>query len=465
MFPFPFFLCRLRHLWNRKTNETIDGFDFTSDEGITHIEGEEAPIPLSNKEILSRASTRGGESAAAAAPAVPAAVAAAHAPRGRSRGRGRGGRGGSVAYADRYGKESLGGSQYWGGSNLNSDVYERRLLGVSALSVAWSPTVVSQLSSSSTDSGVAPNLENSATTAFSIIAIGTKEGRIWLWRCVHPALPALPGSEEQERSSLDQRLSLVGRLPGNLSWAGVMKWISIPITTLANNNNSNNAAPLKGPGGASSSSSTLSSVLVLAVGSSDGRVTLWGADSSTLGHAESLETPLTKWATICAPDLVQVTSLDARFRYSSSPNKGPQLVIAVGKSAGGLCAWVSQELPVSETPFPTLSSATDKIRSALRGGEILQLLDHSVLSSQSVSGVTLAAGAELLVACCRDGRMETWALPKVGNTLQPSVAPVPCARRKQKDMGFGAFGVAASPGGTFVAVARCSLPAGVDFVK
>lgn len=430
LLPFPPFFCRLRSLWNRKTNETIGEFDFTSDEGITHPQGDGPPVPISNKDVGGRGGGSGGGTRGRA---------------GGRGGRGRGRGGASVSYADRYGKESLGGSVYWGGSNLNGDVYERRLLGVSALSVAWSPTILGPpLSSSSSSNGSDPL----PSGGFSFLAIGTKEGRIWLWRCNHPAAPALPGTVDQERSNLEQRMSLVGRLPGNLSWAGVLKWISIPVHVAA------------------STSTTPASVLLLVVGSSDGRVTLWGADSSTLGIADTLETPLTKWATIVAPDLVQVTSLDARLRYlGAHGTTGPQLVIAVGKSAGGLCAWVSKELPAAATTYSTLSSAADKVKSALQKGDILEMHDSSVLSSQTVSGVTLAAGAELLVACCRDGTMETWSLPRAGNTLQPSVAPMPCAKRKQKDMGFGAFGVAASPGGTFVAVARCSLPAGVDFVK
>ena len=49
--------------------------------------------------------------------------------------------------------------------------------------------------------------------------------------------------------------------------------------------------------------------------------------------------------------------------------------------------------------------------------------------------------------------------------LQPRSAPLACTVRKQKESGFGSYGVAVSPGGMFVAVPKNALPAGTEYVK
>jgi hypothetical protein len=534
-----FFNTRLRQVWDRSftssdettnNDDNIGGsasggglleanYDIYSDNGLVHPQGSGedgllGPVPIHDKVDPSAGkkikepkpriggkSTGGGVSGGGGGGGASTSRAAANVST-TTTGRGKGG-------AVGYGKESLGGTQWWGGSDINSDVYERRLLSISAISAAWSPTVTTTEEEGS----------------FSFLAVGTKEGGIWLWRCQHPAAPAVPGTVEEESVSLGERMTLIGRLPGNLSWVNTMKWVSIP-------------SPAAGGGaGAGGAGASRGAVLVLVVGSSDGSVTLWGTDSSTLAsfsapitsssspsssqqQQQQQQLPMEKWNTLLHLDLTQVISIDASLRYTtttagegtttqSGVGEGAQLVVAIGKSAGVVVAWTSSEFSLSSEGRPTTTTATaatsnkgrkggvtktssvgggnsssnsiEKVKVVLQQrGQLLKTQELSGLGSSSVTGVGLAAGAEMVVACTREGALESWSLPMHVNSsgnaasgsggsgvgvLQPRSSPVACSVRKQKESGFGSFGVAISPGGVFVAIPKSALPAGTDYVK
>ena len=60
--------------------------------------------------------------------------------------------------------------------------YERRLLLLSATCIAWSPIVATANDSAATAGASA------GTGSFALLAVGTKAGRVWLWRYRPPQL-------------------------------------------------------------------------------------------------------------------------------------------------------------------------------------------------------------------------------------------------------------------------------------
>ena len=102
--------------------------------------------------------------------------------------------------------------------------YERRLLLLSATCVAWSPMVAIPDDSAATAGDSAATARDSAATAgnsvatagnsagngsFAILAVGTKAGRLWLWRYRPPRL-ALAADLSAESKCL-QMVSPVAR--------------------------------------------------------------------------------------------------------------------------------------------------------------------------------------------------------------------------------------------------------------
>jgi len=558
-----FFNARLRQVWDRSISDDSGAalleanYDIHSDNGLVHPEGSGedgllGPIPVLDKvnpnwqrRFNSKPHAVGDGAGGSVGGVEDRSDSAAG---GGAARRGGAGGGGDVKIASSkrkqnntsakaragggYGKDSLGGTQWWGGNDLNSDVYERRLLSISAISVAWSPAIpAGGRSRTGSGNGNTANGSSSSSDGFngnreemcSFLAIGTKEGSIWVWRCRHPAVPALPGTVEEESARLKERMELIGRLPGKLSWADTMKWLAIPVNQ--NSSSATDAAKAEGGGnGTEAGVAIAGTVLVLVVGTSDGAVTLWGTDSCTLNSISTASSssseqgrqqlvPMEKWNSILLPDLTQVISIDAALRYSlSSTSNGDinnnstnslertQLVVAIGKSAGGVSVWTSTDLSISstqpegrnpsrkggQTHTEVVSVGVEQVKAALQQrGHVLKIPEPSGLSSSSVTGVGLAAGGEIVVACTREGALESWSLPLHSNSnptttasgsgrgggggylaaLQSRSAPVACSVRKQKEGGFGSFGVAISPGGMFVAVPKNALPAGTDYVK
>lgn len=259
-----------------------------------------------------------------------------------------------------------------------------------------------------------------------------------------------------------KRLELIGSVRGNLTWATVMAWALLPETS-----------PDEGP------------TLVLAIGSSDGSVVLCAAPAATLAAARLVEGAsgeelMSRLPPAILPDLRLVSAMDLCLRYpvvsGEQRSSSPQLVIAVGKSMGTVCVWTSERLPTTPPTGKGKAAASDAgggILEALGKGSLLMPPRIGALASlgtSTVTGIACTAAGELVVACSRDGAVNSWSLATPGGAagggkLQACPPPVPCVRRKSKDVGFGAFGVAGSPGGAFMAVYRLALPPGIHFVK
>lgn len=353
-------------------------------------------------------------------------------------------------------------------TGLSAAAYDRRLLSLSSLVCAWSPAV----------------RVGSSAPFYSVLAVGTKEGRVWLWRCTHLQSCSLPGPPNVEQESFRRRMDLIGCLPtphqpksSGLAWAQALAWVEVPLKT-------QNEAP---------------SMLLLAIGYSDGSVVLWGTDAQCVVHATlaraaseaervrqgftpgAPDPPVTLtqlgFTTVVPADHLTITSLDAAVRRGTVAMglsaTSIQVTVAVGKSMGVVQTWLSGVIDVEAG----ISTSTRAVSDLFQSGQVVTpLVAPSPANAgtsdgpHTVTGVSLGMDGDVLTACFRDGQVSTWTLPTLhavlaAATLRPCPPPTPSCKRRSKDIGFGAFGVATSPGGLFVAVARWALPPGIEFIK
>ncbi|KAL4425570.1 hypothetical protein ABPG75_009586 [Micractinium tetrahymenae] len=388
---------------------------------------------------------------------------------------------------------------------LSSAAYERRLLGVSALSCAWSPAIMlpsraaaeAAAASSGSRADAAAGTPAAAAAGAEqqqqqqqqqqqegqqqdgrccFLAVGAKAGRIWLWRYRLPQ----HYSVDQPQGSVGEAFQLVACLPGpTQAWATSLAWQLLP-----------------GAGDSCCGS------LVLAAGYSDGSVILHGADARQLAGLPLLATqhrqqndepaaaaeavaavPMQRWAEACPPDQREVTTLalqlcpDGSARHASSSQGRHRLLVAAGKAAGSLAAWCSGRLSGS-------SGSAEHAKQL--GSGAAGLVACSVQGTRVVTGLAWLPhqqrqeGQPLLLASTQEGAVVCYRLAGAGGGPSDSSSsssggglalvwaagsPQPCLRRKKKEQGHCALGLAVSPGGLFVAVARLSLSPLAEMVK
>lgn len=351
-------------------------------------------------------------------------------------------------------------------SSLSHAAYQARLLAASALCCAWSPALP-------------PCAGPSGARSCALLAVGAKCGCVWLWRYLlptsyspYPAAAEEQGSGQQEEGGRGAaattgggRFELLGSVQAGPAscWVTALQWAQLP-----------SAAPDGSPG-----------ALALVVGGSDGAVRILGGSAAALAAAPLAAAalqqqqqqqqvagastcspppglPLEAWGEALPADLRGVAALSACLQDA-------QLFVAAGKSVGTLAVWASGKLP------PALPA---DVRGALAGGA-RAVVARGLHSTHALTGVAwlpllahgaagAAASGPLLVSCSRDGALKTWSVARAEGAagalaLRPARALRPCSRRKKGEPGYGAWGVAASPSGLLVAVARHALPPGAEF--
>ncbi len=194
-----------------------------------------------------------------------------------------------------------------------------------------------------------------------------------MWRCRPPqqATATAPTSEGAASERLHRpTFELIGWAQGTLAWLQCLSWTFLPA----------------------------SGTLLLAAARSDGGASLWAGSREALARALPLTAQqaqrgaavLEPWGALVEPDQRSSSSLAARLypeaafeaglNWQAGPAAGPgpapdggsaastgsvgqqRLVIAVGKSAGRLCVWISGKL----------GSGTDMdgCRAAVRSGSV-----------------------------------------------------------------------------------------------
>ena len=296
-----------------------------------------------------------------------------------------------------------------------------------------------------------------------------------------------------------------------LAWVTSLAWVKLPGT-----------APASSGGGP-----TGGEALVLAAGASDGSISLWGASLERLAGlpprpgggpagaaaeaAEGLRQygALERWGTLCAPDLRGVTCLAVSLvpqggggsSGSDSDSSGGgaeawQLLVAAGKTAGALAVWLSA--PLAPPPPPgkqarkrgsqaapgdaaaghyggalraSCQAAPAVVLPALHGLHTISGLSWAAAPvgppAGPGNGAAPAGALPLLCSASQDGALKCWQLlpGEGGLALRELPAPQPCTRRGKKEAGVEVFGLAASPGGLFVASLARRFPPGYECHK
>ena len=464
-------------------------FDPFSDGGLIHPENQvEAPMP--SRELLAEGaanlSVQEGQSLVDNTSNRQRAGENVSTPSGRGRPKG------SYTVARQFGL-------------LPSDSYDHRLLSVSFISIGWSPSVpiprFSDLSRRCPTASYGSRIRSAHMVAF--LAAGTKEGRIWLWKCTAPSLFKHPEDKKIESSSMRSRIKLIGSVHvGYVTHITSLTWTSLPIHTHENH------------------------VMLLFCGASDGSVHAFGADTMAMVQAELPDSkgsksfgaalrgcpdlqggvPMGRWGCVFPSDEIGVISLSATVRLAAEDaiendssaykentrNNGLHVVLAIGKSVGAVAAWLSAGLSDPEPDVGVSfddglslqergqvnTRATDvfisECQRALSAGCIALPVGKTFLEPYAITSVALVASGEVLLACNHEGTLAAWTMPAApshksdvcGMQLHPCAPPVPCSRVDSASaLGYQAYGLASSPGQVMVAVMSTSNPPGLFFVK
>lgn len=142
-------------------------------------------------------------------------------------------------------------------------------------------------------------------------------------------------------------------------------------------------------------------------------------------------------------DDLMVSSLDCSITRDASGN-AQSLLISVGKTVGVVQLYLGDDLNASES---TLAS--------LRRGGMLQV--PRTIDCHTVSGLACLMNGKLVVATSRLGNILTLKIPE-NNSKSATIGLNPVHHNTGPGMasykGYGYYGIAASPGGNFVALAR-----------
>lgn len=327
--------------------------------------------------------------------------------------------------------------------------YERRLLSLSSISCAWSPILGEEVG-----------------LQCSLLAVGTKEGRVWLWRYCHGRNDARADEFDDHfnnrftflgcccSSSLDASSGAEGLKPReSVPWSSALDWVG-----------------MTGEHGVKLES------VILVIGRSDGSVALLmcKVDDLQIGNVQIDPNVFHQLDTValgCKGEtkvLQAVTCVCAKVVCG-----GTRLVVAVAGAMGIVSLWVGA---LKKSGQKCVLINQERVYSCP------WLVESASIRYSAVTGLCMTCPPEtdddswdlLILACNREGSLACWRLPcdriqsmQGSESIDRCESPVACFKRVKpyREVGFGTFGIAASPGGGFIATARCALPKGIDIIK
>ncbi len=264
-------------------------------------------------------------------------------------------------------------------------------LSSSCLDIAWSEEIVG------------------ATRCFSIIGVVSSDGTVDIFRVTHMSLSL-------SENKLEERIQYIGK-------------VDIPGERICHMN----LAVME----------ETHELLVLC-GCQNGSVFAW---SDSFSHLENLDTSVKNMMTegnnlcIFEKDYLMVSCIDCSM--TSDPSDGSRkLLISVGKTVGVVQIYMGGDIDTSKT-----------ILESLERGIILQI--PRKIDSHTVSGIASLMNGRMVVATSRLGNIITFRIAPDG-LLSIGSNPIHHNRGpgKASYKGFGYYGIAASPGGNFIAVAK-----------
>eukprot|EP00890_Picochlorum_soloecismus_P003810 jgi/Picsp_1/442/NSC_00440-R1_---NA--- len=272
---------------------------------------------------------------------------------------------------------------------------------------------------------------------FSIAGVVSGHGTMHLWRMKHVIDPVCRPARPS--SSCKERMEYIGYIRVPEKNVLLASWVSLPRSTMGD------------------------SGVVLFLGCSDGHVAAWSTSCSFLAKTDPCE-----WneRNIC-DDIVTVVGADGHFVSAidsslcfSEDGGACKMVLAVGKTAGIVQIYTSDEM--------VIDSGLGTTKRSLEQGRELHV-GHK-MDSHSISGVSCLVNGTIVVAASRLGNMATFQLPSDSDgspIVKLCVNPIHCLDDEKTDAykGYGCYGVSASPGGHFVAVARQCLEPDLEYTK
>lgn len=258
---------------------------------------------------------------------------------------------------------------------------------------------------------------------FSVFGLVSQTGVVTLYRVLHVSVP-LEGN-----SCIEERVQCIGRLEVVDERVSHVKMMVVP--------------------------GNRGEELVVVCGCTSGAVAVWSVPSSQVYSMEPCE-----WSS-CS-DLVSVTGVPPVMILAQDDlmvsnidcciTKDEKLLVVVGKSMGVVRLFLSSDV----TEAGVLAS--------LEKG--LEISVPQTMDSHSISGVVCLMGGSLVVASSRLGNIMTLKVPLDGESRQSVLGAKPVHSSKNAaDKGYGCYGLAASPGGYFVAIARQALEPDIEQKK
>lgn len=268
---------------------------------------------------------------------------------------------------------------------------------------------------------------------FSIISVASQDGGVHLWRMQH--LQTLGIDEDQSITRFEERVSYIGHISIAGERVQEMAWTCVPHE------------------------GDRKAELVAVFGCGSGSVAAWRMQSSTLGALDpcSWNEPVdmtdlddNKPVLILPRDSLIVSSLACCLRYVE---QSLQLLICVGKTCGTIQMYASDKI-----------SRTQSVEEAMADGHRIHV-PHK-MDSHSISGTSFHCQGDIVVATTRLGNMVSFKIPR---EWKPDISLIPNPVHGFDGplayKGYGCFGVAASPGGHFIAVVRQALQPDIEYKK
>jgi WD40 repeat protein len=316
---------------------------------------------------------------------------------------------------------------------------------MAATAAAWSNTCILRCSSSSElglnqeqqqQQGDEGEEGGASAERVALLAVGCKGGCVQIWRYNLPKQYSSSSSGEGGTDGQQDELQLqyLGAVRvTNGAYVTSLTWAVLPAAAAA--------AAGEGAAAGSGSCAVLSGavcrrqagdVLLLAVGTSSGDVTLWSADSAAAASGGSAQQVLTSLGTALLPDrqpalvlnmTVVAAAANPAAAAAAAGDPGPssrsdspagwQLLLAAGKNLGSISVWRSGALvtnSVSNTNVPHAYSQ-QQLSLAVSMGESSSRRCHGV---GFVTGLAWSPLEQQLSSCGADGQLLSWVWTKAG---------------------------------------------------
>jgi hypothetical protein len=189
--------------------------------------------------------------------------------------------------------------------------------------------------------------------------------------------------------------------------------------------------------------------LLVVCGCESGAVMTWVVASSIISELDGNVDP------DCSDDLVLKTGANPHLLFPRDHRIVTSLAMCISAESGCAALCVGKTMGIVQL---YITGRLDQgLFQAMKNGSKVEVPSDALIDSHSISGVAFLMGGSILVACSRLGNILTLKVPYNGKSPVAMRIKNPVHHSSGDRMqyaGFGAYGLAPSPGGTFLAVAK-----------